>query len=113
MKFRASAQIISIFLCFFAFSRTSYAKSLEVPDGLYKGYSQDQKTEVFAVIRSGRVLGAGFGRVSGCDSSTPDWSCDRIESNMKKIGPCELRWTVPWEQDFAFQVDVAKTPPCN
>ena len=88
------------------------ARSLDVPDGQYTGYSKQQKTPVFVVIRSGKITSANFGRVSGCDSSNPNWSCARVETNMKKIGQCELRWKVPWEQDFFYQVDV-KNYACN
>ncbi len=94
------------FCILFGFGGTCHARNINVPDGTYNGYSQEQKTPVFAVIRSGRVLSARFGRVSGCDSSTSGWSCDRVETKKKKIGPCELRWTVPWEQGFAYQVDI-------
>ncbi len=71
------------------------ARSLDVPDGQYTGFSEQQKIPVFVVIRSGKITSANFGRVAGCDSSDPDWSCGRVEANMNKIRPCELRWTIP------------------
>lgn len=90
----------------------AWARSLNVPDGQYTGFSEQQKVPVFVVVRSGRIESANFRPVSGCDSSNPNWSCTRVEANMKKIGPCELRWTIPWEQDFYYQVDI-KNHSCN